>query len=194
MLSNISMLVLGLIKEKPLNAYEIVKILDKIKVQYWLNVAPSSIYATIKKLNEKNYIVGRIEKDGNMPDKTIYGITDSGNEIFIKNLIEYLKDTKLDINKFNVSNLFICHLDKNLVVDILNEKYEKLDRVFTETINSIELIKSQGLIGKHALAVLNHNKNLIDAELKTTKELIYEIIKDKDWDTFIISSSHSKEI
>lgn len=53
MLSKPATMLLGLINEKPLNAYEIIKVLEYMNVKYWFNIADSTVYTTIKTLEKK---------------------------------------------------------------------------------------------------------------------------------------------
>ena len=68
MLSKPATMLLGLIYEKPLNAYEITKLLGYMNVRWWFNIADSTVYTTIKNLEKKGFIEGETEKVGNMPD------------------------------------------------------------------------------------------------------------------------------
>ena len=72
MLSKPATMLLGLIYEKPLNAYEITKLLGYMNVRWWFNIADSTVYTTIKNLEKKGFIEGETEKVGNMPDRTVY--------------------------------------------------------------------------------------------------------------------------
>lgn len=71
-------MLLGLINSEPLNAYELIKQLQLMNVKNWYEIADSTVCATIKTLEKKAYIIGKVQKDGNMPDKTVYSITESG--------------------------------------------------------------------------------------------------------------------
>ena len=86
MLSKSATMLLGLINQRPLNPYEIIKQLQIINVHRWYNIANSTVYATLKVLEKKEYIYGSVEKDGNMPDKTIYSLTDKGKQEFVATL------------------------------------------------------------------------------------------------------------
>lgn len=55
MLSKPATVILGLIYEKPLNAYELIKTLQFMNVKQWYDIANSTVYATIKTL-ERNLI------------------------------------------------------------------------------------------------------------------------------------------
>ncbi len=71
-------MLLGLIYEKPLNAYAIIKLLNDMNVKWWFNIADSTVYSTLKTLETKEYITGTTEKVGNMPDRTVYSLSDKG--------------------------------------------------------------------------------------------------------------------
>ena len=86
MLSKSATMLLGLINQRPLNPYEIIKQLQIMNVHRWYNIANSTVYATLKVLEKKEYIYGSVEKDGNMPDKTIYSLTDKGKQEFVATL------------------------------------------------------------------------------------------------------------
>ena len=107
MLSKPATLLLGLISQKPLNAYEIVKTLDYMNIKYWFNIGTSTVYATIKTLEKKQYITGKIQKDGNMPDKTVYSITERGSTVFLDTLRTSCLKFDYDTNSFSITAFFL---------------------------------------------------------------------------------------
>lgn len=58
MLSKLSNLVLGLIWKRPLNPYEITKLMERSEIQDWLPMTSASIYTTIRNLSSKGYTEG----------------------------------------------------------------------------------------------------------------------------------------
>ena len=58
MLSKSATMLLGLINQRPLNPYEIIKQLQIMNVHRWYNIANSTVYATLKALEKKEYIYG----------------------------------------------------------------------------------------------------------------------------------------
>ena len=60
MLSKPATMLLGLIYEKPLNAYEITKLLGYMNVRWWFNIADSTVYTTIKNLEKKGFIFQKL--------------------------------------------------------------------------------------------------------------------------------------
>ena len=71
-----------------------------MNVHRWYNIANSTVYATLKVLEKKEYICGNIEKGGNMPDKTVYSLTDKGKQEFLKTLRQSILSFDYDTNIF----------------------------------------------------------------------------------------------
>lgn len=49
----------------------------------WVKISEQSIYKKVLQLESKEYIISYKEKEGNMPDKAVYTITDKGNDYLI---------------------------------------------------------------------------------------------------------------
>ena len=103
MLSKPATMLLGLIYEKPLNAYEIIKLLNYMNVKWWFNIADSTVYSTLKTLEKKEYILGTTEKVGNMPDRTVYSLSDKGKDEFIATLKASILQFNYDTNIFSIA-------------------------------------------------------------------------------------------
>ncbi len=184
MLSKIHTLILGIIDEKPLNPYEIIKLLDYIHVREWFPVAASSVYATIKTLNQKGYITGESKKEGKMPEKTIYSITEAGKKELLTTLKEYLGVTDIDPVKFDIAGLMICHVEKQEALKILHARLKKLNRFLRGISGQINYLQANSLVPSLGLTVVRHNIFLIKAEIMTTEELISEVQKNNNWNHF----------
>ena len=83
-MSNIDLVLLGLIKQKSQSAYDIKKNTEYRNIPRWVRISEQSIYKKVLQLESKEYIVSHKEKEGNMPDKAVYTITDKGNDYFNK--------------------------------------------------------------------------------------------------------------
>jgi len=186
MLSKSSTLLLGIIAETPINPYEITKLMDYISVGNWLSLAPSSIYATIKTLQDKKYITGRNIKEGNMPEKTVYSITEAGQKQLNIAIEGFLGNLEWDFAKFNISTILICHIAKDRALEILNEKVKKLNSKIDALKSKLkELEVTEPLTGLHAI---KHMIYLTEADIHSSKELISIIEADNDWNYFLAQS------
>lgn len=183
MLSKSSTLILGIIAEKPINPYEITKLLEFISVKNWFSVATSSIYATIRTLQEKEYIIGENIKEGNMPEKTIYSITSKGAEQLSNAIEEFLGNTDLDFVKFNIAVILICHITKESALGILNKKIIDLkSKKDTQKANLKMLSTTEPLMGLHTI---KHMLYLTDTEIKSVEEFMRTVEVDSEWNHFL---------
>jgi|WetSurMetagenome_2_1015567.scaffolds.fasta_scaffold175584_2 DNA-binding PadR family transcriptional regulator len=177
MLSKINTILLGLIAQKPLNPYEIQNILNKINIRNWFPIAESSVYSGIRSLHEKGWIQGEPSKESNMPEKTIYYLTEKGSEE-LKNSIEgYISNLDLDLVAFSIGIYFMCLLNKDDVTIILNIKLKSLGR---ETLS----LKKQLDENSHpaiAKLMIKHRIYLNYSETRTIREILEKMDQDSFW-------------
>lgn len=107
MLSKPATMLLGLIYDRPLNAYELIKKLNYMNVKWWFNIADSTVYSTLKALEKKELILGVSEKIGNMPDRTVYSLTAKGNVGLQDTLRKSILQFNYDTNIFTIAAFFI---------------------------------------------------------------------------------------
>lgn len=171
MLSKSATMLLGLINQRPLNPYEIIKQLQIINVHRWYNIANSTVYATLKVLEKKEYIYGSVEKDGNMPDKTIYSLTDKGKQEFVATLQQSILSFDYDTNIFSIAAFFIDALDDPQ--SLLSQRLKILNSYLEGIEQQITVIKDD--IPSIAKANIERTKYIVEAEIAGTESLIHAI-------------------
>ena len=87
-MATIDLIVLGMLKRESLSAYDIQKLVEYRNISKWVKISTPSIYKKVIQLEEKGLITSRTEKEGKMPEKAVYSLTDAGNEEFEKLMIE----------------------------------------------------------------------------------------------------------
>ena len=77
------LLILWLLSEQPLHGYRIKKILDEETLAFWFPVELGSNYAVLRSLVRGGYVEPiAVEREGNRPERTRYGITSAGRAQF----------------------------------------------------------------------------------------------------------------
>lgn len=76
--SSIDLMILGALKERPMSAYEMNKLMDARAVRKWVRASAPSVYRNLVKLCQAGYATGRVEREGAAPERTVYTITDAG--------------------------------------------------------------------------------------------------------------------
>ena len=87
-MATIDLIVLGILKKESMSAYDIQKLVEYRNISKWVKISTPSIYKKVIQLEEKGYITSTQVKEGKMPEKAVYTLTDSGNSQFEKLMIE----------------------------------------------------------------------------------------------------------
>lgn len=84
----IDLIVLGMLRKESLSAYDIQKLVEYRNISKWVKISTPSIYKKVLQLEDKGLISSHIEKDGKMPEKAVYTLTDAGKEEFERLMLE----------------------------------------------------------------------------------------------------------
>lgn len=87
-MATIDLIVLGMLKQKPLSAYDIQKQVEYRNISRWVKISTPSVYKKVLRLEEEGYIRGAVVKEGNMPEKIVYALTKSGEQAFERLMCE----------------------------------------------------------------------------------------------------------
>lgn len=71
-----------------MSAYDIQKLVEYRNISKWVKISTPSIYKKVIQLEEKGYITSHIEKDGKMPEKAVYSLSEAGKQEFEKLMVE----------------------------------------------------------------------------------------------------------
>ena len=88
-MSTIDLMLLGILVQKSMNAYEVKKEMENRSIQNWIKISSPSFYKNFLKLYKEGYIDGKVVREGEMPEKTIYSINDKGRDYFMRLMQQY---------------------------------------------------------------------------------------------------------
>ncbi len=120
-MSSIDLIILGFVKRKPMSAYEITQYIEFKRMKKWIKIASPTIYQNIKKLAAKNYIIGKTIKEGEMPEKVIYNITESGEEYFLRLMNRFSANPGKIFFDFNALIANLSLVDKETALEMLQD-------------------------------------------------------------------------
>ena len=84
----IDLIVLGMLKKEPMGAYDIQKLVEYRNISKWVKVSTPSIYKKALQLEEKGLIRSTLVKEGKMPEKAVYSLTEAGEKEFERLMLE----------------------------------------------------------------------------------------------------------
>ncbi len=74
MLSKTSIVICGMLLQGEMNAYDMLKMIDNMNMQYWHPIGATTLYESCLRLEKKGYI----EDTGKADNKVVYRITEAG--------------------------------------------------------------------------------------------------------------------
>jgi len=172
-MATIDLIVLGMLTREPMSAYDIQKQVEYRQVSRWVKVSTPSIYKKVLQLEEKGYIVSRTVKEGKMPEKAVYTLTESGRKQFEALMLEVANAPIQIFLDFNAVIVNLDSLEKEKQAVCLDgiEKNVKLLKGYIE--ENIRKKESLPGIPDTAKAVLRQQEALteaIEAWLASLKE------------------------
>ena len=75
-----------------MSAYDIQKLVEYRNISKWVKISTPSIYKKAIQLEEKGLIRGEIVKEGKMPEKVIYSLTDAEKQNLNGSCLRFLKN------------------------------------------------------------------------------------------------------
>lgn len=159
----IDLIVLGMLKKEPMGAYDIQKLVEYRNISKWVKISTPSIYKKAIQLEEKGLIKADIVKEGKMPEKAVYSLTDKGEKEFERLMMDIASKP---IHIFLDFNAVIVNLDslpiesqKSCIADI-ERNVEILKKYLEENLCEKENIPQ---IPKTGIAVLQQQLILAEA-------------------------------
>lgn len=108
MLSKTSIVIMGTLTKGEKNAYDILKMIDRMNMKYWLPIGATTLYETCIRLEKK----GLIKDTGEAENKSIYCITDIGKTELKKAICELYERVDYDSVWFCLAVLYSDILTK----------------------------------------------------------------------------------
>lgn len=87
-MATIDLIVLGILKKESLSAYDIQKLVEYRNISRWVKISTPSIYKKVIQLEEKGFIKSNTVKEGKMPEKAVYSLTETGEREFERLMYE----------------------------------------------------------------------------------------------------------
>ena len=140
-MATIDLIVLGMLKKEPMSAYDIQKLVEYRNISKWGKISTPSIYKKTVQLEKKGFVKGSIVKEGKMPEKVIYSLTDAGQEEFEKLMLEIAaKPIRifLDFNAVIVNLDSLSSENRKQCIDSIEENIKELKSYLEQNIHEKE--------------------------------------------------------
>ena len=142
-----------------------------MNVKWWFNIADSTVYSTLKTLEKKEYIIGTTEKVGNMPDRTVYSLSEKGKDEFISTLKASILQFNYDTNIFSIAAFFLNTFTPEEQQKLLQERLTVLQKYRTGIEKQVNPLWENEVSATHS-ANVKRMIDLVDAEITGINRLL----------------------
>ncbi|WP_129596472.1 PadR family transcriptional regulator [Anaerophilus nitritogenes] len=127
-MTQIEIVLLSLLYDKDYYGYEMESIIEQRNMREWTDIGFSSIYNSLNKLQKKDLIDSRYEKEYGSPKRKVYFIKEETKEILKENIIKKLSEYSRDLSEFDVGMAFSYLISKEGFYKAIIKRKENLTK------------------------------------------------------------------
>lgn len=161
------LLFLGLLKDGPKHGYEIKRLIDE-ELFPFIGLKIKSIYYPLGKMEKLGLVKKDIGREGKWPEKYVYKLTPKGEKIFDHLITDSFFSIERPYFNIDLSLYFIPYVDRAMAKRQLRGRVLFLKRILRNLQN---LKKNLSPAKKHLHVILDHNMDLVEAEIKSIDRL-----------------------
>jgi DNA-binding PadR family transcriptional regulator len=166
------LVILGLLRERPLYGYELKHIIEE-HMGDWTNIAFGSIYFALGKLAEEAFIEKvAVEQEGNRPSRSVYQVTPAGQGEFLRLLREAWGSIERHYYDIDIALAFSDALLRDEVTAFLRQRVAELEGILEHIVGHRDEQMANEEVPRLAAAVFDHGLAHFRAELEWTRDLL----------------------
>ncbi len=176
-MATIDLIVLGILKNEALSAYDIQKLVEYRNISKWVKISTPSIYKKVLQLEEKGYIQSQAVKEGRMAEKAVYSLTAAGEAVFEALMLEIAAQPVrifLDFNAVIVNLASLPPEKQRVCLDEIGNNVRKLKAYLSENLQAKSALPE---IPETGLAVLEQQYMLAQAIENWLASLSEDLLK-----------------
>ena len=172
----LALAVMALLFERPMHPYEMVSTMRERGKHESVRLRYSSLYSVVGALEREGLISTReTVREGRRPERTVYGITDTGREEFLARLRELLSRPVKEYTQFAAGLSFIAALPPDEAAGLLEERVRLLEDEVGQLRSHLDEAAERLGVPRLFLIESEHELVLREAELGWVRDLVAEI-------------------
>lgn len=132
MLSKTSIVITGMLLQGEMNAYDMLRMIDNMNMQYWHPIGATTLYESCLRLEKKGYI----EDTGRADNKAVYRITEAGRSELKSTICELFERLDYDSVWFCLAVMYSGILSKEELEEEKKKRSALLDEYEKGTIEN----------------------------------------------------------
>jgi len=161
--------ILGIVKEADCYAYNIEKIIKERRIRNRLNIGFSTIYSTLKKMEDRGFLESSFSPQENLPGRRVYSITAKGERAFSEEVKKALSQPQRAPSLFETGLDFGKFLDYNEMKEALSLYDAEICRLIQLKVRELTSFEDKDVLKR---ALITRPLALWQAERKWIRELM----------------------
>ncbi len=176
-MTQIEIVLLALLYEEDRYGYEIESIIEERNMRNWTKIGFSSIYNSLKNLEQKGLIGSRYEEEYGSPTRKVFFLKDTAKASVRETIKGILHSPQRVYSEFSIGMAFSHFLTKAEVYDCLINYLESLKERQQVILGDYS---KQPMVQKkiHLKALFTHPLKLVEAEIEWVNDVLREIKED----------------
>jgi DNA-binding PadR family transcriptional regulator len=124
----VALSVLNLLNERPMHPYEMRTLMRERGHERAFRIRESSVYDTVARLADRGFIEPvEVNREGRRPERTVYAITEAGQDELLAWLRELLSEPPAEYPPFAAPLMFLLSLGRDGVLGALQQRAAHLE-------------------------------------------------------------------
>jgi DNA-binding PadR family transcriptional regulator len=171
----VRLVILGLLRERPLYGYEIKQIIEE-HMSDWTSIAFGSIYFALDKLAAEGFVEQvEVEQKGKRPSRSVYQVTESGREEFLRLLRESWQQVERQYFSVDICLFFLETLPLDEIKNYLRMRQATLQTMLEHIQSHRDEQMALPEIPQLAAAIFDHTLVHTQAELSWVTDLLQKL-------------------
>ncbi len=150
-MSTIDLIVLGSLYQSPKSAYDLQKQIESRNLSRWIKIGSFTVYKKVVQYENKGYVISETIKNGNMPEKTMYKITQKGIETFKELMTKFsLAETRVFLD-FNAVIVNMSLVDESFANECITNIRNSIQNTKMQIMEQLPTHKDIPLFGRSIL-------------------------------------------
>jgi DNA-binding PadR family transcriptional regulator len=172
----LALAVLVTLWQKPMHPYEIAQTLRSQGKDATTKIKYGSLYTVVQNLEKHGFVeVADVERAGNRPERTVYGLTDAGREEAADWLSDLLAVPAKEFPIFETALSFLAVLHPDEVVRLLRERLKNLEVEVVSGRAALE--KLYETLPRLFLVEVEYQVHMVEAQTEWVRGFLEEIEK-----------------
>ena len=169
--------ILSLIVQEPRHGYQVEQTIKERGMRDWAEIAFSSIYYLLAKLERKGWIIGETDTaDSNGPARKVYRVTQKGLSVWRRGVLEVLSTPRRYCTPLQVGLANLSTLPRDEAVAALTEYRRQLTERESHVRANLERVRAEGRLPWHAELMFDLSLAMTQAELSWVSELVRKLV------------------